>query len=800
MRRDWYISIIAGLASFLAIAPLSVIFDQRAWLLSGAAVLVTLVVTIAVLARALHAPRWLQPVVTAATVSAYLTHRFGEDLGLYGLIPTPGVFRYFGSLLSIAGQETREVGVPVPDRVSLQFVTLLGVGVMALLVDFLAVTLRKPALAGLPMLATYSVPVALLQTDVPILLTLLVIFGYLWLLVADHTDRVRGWGRRVSGDGTSVDPWEPSPIAASGRRVAVIGLAAALAIPVYLPGQSTGLIERFGTLGVTGLSGERGGGSGEGTVVNPITMLHGNLVRDRTIEMVRVKSDNPKPGYLRIAVADEISEDGFKPSGPYSSQSLANLPDLSPESNVAHENHEAEIEIKNLDSLYLPLYARPTSVDMGPTRSVWAYDPVTDVAYSPRRSNIRAARYEQSYSQFTFTAAELRRAAALDPTSTVVQVFAQVPENDYVTNLVARTLAGKGTQYDQVLAILDSLSAKNGFQYSLSTEPGTSGVAIVDFLENKRGYCEQYASAMAWMVRAAGYPARVATGFTQGTRSISDPREWSMTNYNLHAWVEVYFVGYGWVPFDPTPSANVPGAVALPWAPDPNQVDDSTSADTGDDAASAAGPEVPAPGDARLRDTDAAPVDSALSATAADPRPRYAVGVLFLLAVALLPASIRLLTRRRRIAATRAEHIDAGRQAHTAWAEFADLLVDYRLSADPSETPRSLAVRVTTEGVHSERTLHGEAAEGAILLAKVEEHARYAKRSHTVDGLSKALIDVRDGLRTGAGWNIKVVAVLMPPSIMRRWRRGVIKSTRSWAEWLGRIQRQWAPRHLLRRD
>ncbi|GAB3862019.1 hypothetical protein GCM10029963_67500 [Micromonospora andamanensis] len=53
-------------------------------------------------------------------------------------------------------------------------------------------------------------------------------------------------------------------------------------------------------------------------------------------------------------------------------------------------------------------------------------------------------------------------------------------------------------------AIYDYFSEDNGFSYRLSTEQGTSGQAILDFLENKVGYCQQYAAALAWMVRDAG--------------------------------------------------------------------------------------------------------------------------------------------------------------------------------------------------------------------------------------------------------------------------------------------------------
>jgi protein-glutamine gamma-glutamyltransferase len=72
-------------------------------------------------------------------------------------------------------------------------------------------------------------------------------------------------------------------------------------------------------------------------------------------------------------------------------------------------------------------------------------------------------------------------------------------------------------------------------------------------LDSKRGYCQQYAGAMALMLRYLGIPARVAAGFTSG--SWDEKRErWTITNHDAHAWVEVWFEGWGWIPFDPTPA------------------------------------------------------------------------------------------------------------------------------------------------------------------------------------------------------------------------------------------------------
>jgi transglutaminase-like putative cysteine protease len=76
---------------------------------------------------------------------------------------------------------------------------------------------------------------------------------------------------------------------------------------------------------------------------------------------------------------------------------------------------------------------------------------------------------------------------------------------------------------------------------------------LVDFvMRTRRGYCQHFAGAMALMLRYLGIPARVAAGFTSG-RYDGGKGEWTVTDHEAHTWVEVWFRGYGWLPFDPTP-------------------------------------------------------------------------------------------------------------------------------------------------------------------------------------------------------------------------------------------------------
>jgi protein-glutamine gamma-glutamyltransferase len=116
---------------------------------------------------------------------------------------------------------------------------------------------------------------------------------------------------------------------------------------------------------------------------------------------------------------------------------------------------------------------------------------------------------------------------------------------------VARRVVGTPrSPYEAVLALEAWFRQKGGFRY-VEQPPDVGGPPLVSFVTlTKAGYCQHYAGAMAVMLRMLGIPARVAVGFTSGTY---DGKTWTVTDHDAHAWVEVWFRGHGWVPFDPTP-------------------------------------------------------------------------------------------------------------------------------------------------------------------------------------------------------------------------------------------------------
>jgi transglutaminase-like putative cysteine protease len=137
-----------------------------------------------------------------------------------------------------------------------------------------------------------------------------------------------------------------------------------------------------------------------------------------------------------------------------------------------------------------------------------------------------------------------------------------------VRNLAEKLTASSGNRYDTVTAIKDYL--QHGYPYTLNTTVPPAGSDFVDhfLFETKQGYCVHFATAMTVLLRSAGIPARYVQGFGPGTlQDDTMPAKYLVTQGDAHAWVEVYFAGAGWVPFDPTPGPALAAGFAAPAQP-----------------------------------------------------------------------------------------------------------------------------------------------------------------------------------------------------------------------------------------
>ncbi|WP_146087254.1 transglutaminase-like domain-containing protein [Thermomonospora echinospora] len=112
--------------------------------------------------------------------------------------------------------------------------------------------------------------------------------------------------------------------------------------------------------------------------------------------------------------------------------------------------------------------------------------------------------------------------------------------------------AGARSQFEVVERVQRYLTEGGRFRYDTKVER-TSRVPLLDFLLRTRtGYCQHFAGAAALLLRLSGVPTRVVAGFATG---LEQGGRYVVRDADAHAWIEVYFSGVGWVPFNPTPAA-----------------------------------------------------------------------------------------------------------------------------------------------------------------------------------------------------------------------------------------------------
>lgn len=151
--------------------------------------------------------------------------------------------------------------------------------------------------------------------------------------------------------------------------------------------------------------------------------------------------------------------------------------------------------------------------------------------------------------------AELRSASSDFPPEILLK-YLQTPRLDpRIPELAEQVAASASNNYDKAAAIERYL--RTTFGYTLQLPPVSPRDPLASFLfDRKQGHCEYFASAMAVMLRTLHIPSRVVNGFRTG--EFNDlTSQYVVRASNAHSWVEVYFPHYGWITFDPTPSAAI---------------------------------------------------------------------------------------------------------------------------------------------------------------------------------------------------------------------------------------------------
>ena len=551
------LSLAGAVAVVCASTALSGVIGGAAWF---AYVLVTVLVMVAtgIGLRALRTPVAFVLLGQAVVLLCLIVTLFTQS-ALLGVLPGPSALRDLGSVLSQSISEVQTGVPPVQADAPILCLVVLSMGLVALVVDGLVTTAGVPAAAGLVLLCVYAVPASLDDDLLPWYSFVLGAAGFTLLLAVDGVARHQAWRGKLG-----------LPAAASsGIAPAAIGVTAVAAVLALVVGST------FTVIGTVGrLPGADGGTGGTGYLgIKPFTTLRGMLNQKGTTELFDVYGLPSNPPYLgSVALSDYVPNAGWQPESPMPAGVGANQARLPMAPGEAADNKTTDVRIDpvNWEDFWLPTVGVPARLQN--VADNYHYDAESGVVYSQKAQH--PASYTESAMLEQPTADQLRNAGS-DYSEIDAKYLKISGVNTRVSALAQQLTSDYDNEFDKAQSIYDYFhDPANGFTYSTSTAPATSSDALVDFLFNgKTGYCEQYASSMAVMLRAIGIPTRVEIGFTDGYVS-GDHRV--ITAQDAHAWDEVFFPDYGWITFDPTPLSD--GRAQVPAYLGNNSTGNSTNA------------------------------------------------------------------------------------------------------------------------------------------------------------------------------------------------------------------------------
>ena len=744
----------AALAVGLATSALWPLYENGSWLLRVLGAILTVMVC-GLLTRRSGLPRTLQPLIALLALAGYLVVTFAGATLDYGLVPTGRTLDVLRDLVNAGRADIAAYGPPVPTTKGLVFLTAAGVGGLALVVDLIAVVLDRAAIAGLPLLALFAIPSAVLTDGLGGTPFALGAVGWLGLLLVEGSDRVGRWGTpmRSSVPGTR---GEDSSLGRVGRRIGAAAVGLSVVVPLVIPGLDHSLLG-----GGNGSGSGKGGGSSTTRTYNPLTTLQGQLSLEPALELFQYVTDDPQPDYLRMTTLDKWNGAGWEAStltakreGSQVQKGIA-VP-VGEDGPHRTFNMRVAITDNNLKVYWLPLPFGPRKVDV---EGLWLWDPKSQTVFSAKRSTADLPAYDVQASRVIPDRNALSLAAVGSVPPEIRKAYGtQIKVAPYVTALTQSILNGKITQYDKATALQAYFTeAKNGYTYNVNASPATENQDKLEaFLKGKQGFCEQYATAMAAMLRVAGIPSRVAVGFTPGV-ALSKPGTYSVTTSQAHAWPEAWFAGTGWVRFEPTPAAS---GATVPAYSTPVRV---TPLTTPGSSAS------PTPGPTATRVQTGRLPNEALDQPTASPGsqggkvggvPLWIAVPVLVASLAVTPLLLTLLRRRRR-------WLTPG--PLTAWDQVQDDAADVGHAWHPADSPRTAAA-----GLLVGRRLPAEAVAALDAVAIAAERARFAPPDRQIGrDLSGDVALLRAALQDHAPARVRLRARYAPPSTLQ-WALGGI--------------------------
>jgi MYXO-CTERM domain-containing protein len=631
------------------------LFDGDAYL-RGAVVLVVAVHLVALALRwsrlhALVAMPLLALVILE--LAAVVLHR----TTLAGPFPTGDTIRSIGEDLRTVIDHFTTAVAPVPDSGAYANTIVLSLALVAAVSDTLAFRGGGRIEAVVPH-AVLLVLTIVLANGAPGISTTAVWLGVALVVVA--TLRFDRWSASgVVGDRSS--GWATT-LPAITVTAAVCAVAAGIVGP-RLPGADAAPLVDPG-----------GAGSSVTEVVSPLIGIGSRLTSNSTRELFSVSSSDG-PHYWRVMALDDFDGASWSPSP----ESLGRADDSAADamSDVAGARVDQVVTISALGGHLVPaahvaVAVSPESVLFAP-RSQSLVMPEVELARGDVIT-VRSRVLRPSIEQLRATT------VARAPSLSMYDVPGSIP--DSVRADAFDATSGAATAYDRAIALQDWFRISGGFTYDVTAEYGNSSDAIVEFLQQRRGFCQQFATTFAVMARIVGLPSRVVVGFTPG--DVDSSGVFHVYGRHAHAWPEVWFDGMGWVAFEPTPGRGSPDGVGYLPGVAAQQDDTRPPTDTSETTTSTVTPDpsstttTPADGSAPIGGSAPRTTTHGGAATSGDSSTGGATTAVVVVAVlALLVVAVLAVRRTRR----RGAPASGSQAVERAWIEVCR---DLRLVGAPA--------------------------------------------------------------------------------------------------------------------
>ena len=308
---SWLPSLLAALTTFVTLLAWTKFAENPAGFMVPILGACLMVAVLGMALRMLRLPAVVVALAQLVLVLLWLNHREAAALSLGGWVPTPSSVRELLAAFGDSVLASQAYAAPVPQSVPEFYPLMILAGALtAVLVDFLAVGLRRAPLAGLPLLALYTAPVSVLDGGVSWLKFAAAALCFLFLIASEEAQRLSHWGHQLSPGGrifdTQTTTVSSQAVWASARKIGLTATGVAVVVPLLVPTFSASL---FG--------GGNGPGNGDGDAVsisNPMIDLKRDLTQGADVELVRMTTPENDPSYLRITVLDSFDGTAWRPS------------------------------------------------------------------------------------------------------------------------------------------------------------------------------------------------------------------------------------------------------------------------------------------------------------------------------------------------------------------------------------------------------------------------------------------------------------------------------------------------------